>query len=86
MKSNFASYVLNYLFLERILFLNFWSQVRDHIINIHPSKLLRTKAKSLELMNIKYISKMDNLHFLLNNILTRLFKELKIYIYKNDYQ
>ena len=34
-------------------------------------------------MNIK---KIDNLYFLPNNILTRLFKELKIYIYKNDYQ
>ena len=30
---------------------------------------------------------MNNLHFLSNNILTRLFKELKyIYIYKNNYQ
>ena len=36
---------------------------------------------------------MDNLYFLPNNILTRLFKELKkkkiyiyIYIHKNDYQ
>ena len=44
------------------------------------------KPKSLELMNIKIFLKMDHLHFLLNNILTRLFKELKIYIYKNDYQ
>ena len=32
-------------------------------------------------MNIKKnILKIDNLHFPLNNILTRLFKELKIYI------
>ena len=39
------------------------------------------KSKSLELMNIKKnILKIDNLHFPLNNILTRLFKELKIYI------
>ena len=42
-------------------------------------------------MNIKIFLKIDNLHFLPNNILTRLFKELKkkyiyIYIYKNDYQ
>ena len=29
---------------------------------------------------------MDNLHFLPNNILIRLFKELKKKIYKNDYQ
>ena len=40
------------------------------------------KPKSLELINIKiFIKKMNNLHFLPNNILTRLFKELKnIYI------
>ena len=39
------------------------------------------KSKSLELMNIKKKNlKIDNLHFPLNNILTRLFKELKIYI------
>ena len=49
------------------------------------------KPKNLKLMNIKKnkkiknLKKMDNLHFLLNNILTRLFKELKnIYIYKNN--
>ena len=41
-------------------------------------------------MNIKKnFKKIDNLHFLSNNILTRLFKELKkkiyIYIYKDDY-
>ena len=40
----------------------------DHIINIHPSKLLRTKTKD---------SRINELHFLPNNILTRLFKELK---------
>ena len=42
------------------------------------------KSKSLELMNIKKkkIKKMKILHFLPNNILTGLFKELKyIYIY-----
>ena len=38
------------------------------------------KAKSLELMNIKKIKKMKILHFLPNNILTGLFKELYIYI------
>ena len=36
-------------------------------------------------MNIKFFKKIDNLHFLPNNILRKLFKEL-IYIYKNDYQ
>ena len=55
----------------------------DHIINIHSSELLRTKSKSLEVMNIRR-KKIENLHFLPNNILTRLFKELKN-IYKNDY-
>ena len=45
----------------------------DHIINL--SELLCTKPKSLELMN-KKIKKMENLHFLSNNILTRIFKEL----------
>ena len=48
----------------------------DHIINIHPSELLHTKPKSLKLMNIN-IKKKDNIHFLHNNILTKLFKELK---------
>ena len=41
------------------------------------------KSKSLELMNIKKKKKklkIENLHFPLNNILTILFKELKIYI------
>ena len=33
-------------------------------------------------MNIKIFLKIDNLHFLPNNILTKLFKEFK----KNDYQ
>ena len=40
------------------------------------------KPKSLELMNIKIFLKIDNLHFLPNNILTKLFKEFK----KNYYQ
>ena len=46
------------------------------------------KSKRLELMNIKNKNKnkkMNNLYFLPNNILIRLFKELKK-IYKNDYQ
>ena len=46
-----------------------------HIINIYQSELLCTK--SIELMNINFFFRMDNLHFLPNNILTRLFKELK---------
>ena len=49
----------------------------DYIINIHPSELLRSKPNSLELMIIrkflKKIKKIDNLHFLPNNILIRLF-------------
>ena len=49
----------------------------DHIINIHSSELLCTKNKESRHKNIL---KMENLHFLPNNILTRLFKELKIYI------
>ena len=76
LKSNFASCILNYLFLEKVLFLNFGVKC-----GIHPSELLRTKPKSLELINIrkliKKIKKVDNLHFLPNNILTKLFKELK---------
>ena len=31
-------------------------------------------------MNIIFLKKIDNLHFLLNNVFTRLFKELKKYI------
>ena len=51
----------------------------DYIINIHQSELLRTKTKEFKINehNFFLILKMDNLHFLLNNILTRLFKELK---------
>ena len=45
----------------------------DHIINIHSSGLLYTKRINKH----KNIKKIDNLHFLPNNILTRLFKELK---------
>ena len=48
----------------------------DHIINIHSSELLCTKTKEFRINEHKknYI-KMNNLHFLPNNILTRLFKE-----------
>ena len=50
----------------------------DHIINIHLSQLLRTKTKESKINEHKKVFlKMDNLHFLPNNILTRLFKELK---------
>ena len=55
----------------------FWNQMWDHIINIHSSELLCTKTKEFRINEHKNILKMDNLHFLLNNILTRLFKELK---------
>ena len=52
-----------------------------HIINIHSSELLCIKIKNSRTNEYKNILKIDNLHFLPNNILTRLFKELKnIYI------
>ena len=56
----------------------------NHIINIHSSELLCTKTKEFRINEHKNISKMDNLHFLSNNILKRLFKEFKKN--KNDYQ
>ena len=56
--------------------------MQNHIINIHQSELLHTKTKESRIDEHK---KMDNLHFLHNNILTRLFKEKKN-IYTNDYQ
>ena len=50
----------------------------DHIINIHPSELLHTKTKEFRINEHKKVFfKIDNLYFLLNNILTRYFKELK---------
>ena len=49
----------------------------DNNINIHSSELLCTKIKESRINEHKNILKMDNLHFLPNNILTRLFKELK---------
>ena len=59
-----------------------------HIINIHPSKLLSIKTKESKinesLKKITIIKKMDNLYFIPNNILTKIFKELTKY--KNDYQ
>ena len=56
----------------------------NHIINIHLHELLCTKTKEFRINEHKNISKMDNLHFLPNNILRRLFKEFKKN--KNDYQ
>ena len=49
----------------------------DYVINIHSSELLCTKIKESRINKHKNISKMNNLHFLPNNILTILFKELK---------
>ena len=46
----------------------------EHIININSSELLHTKTKKRRINEHK---KKDNLHFLPNNILTKLFKELK---------
>ena len=57
----------------------------DYIINIHSSELLSTKTKESRINEHKNILKIENLHFLPNNILTRPFKELKN-IYQNDYQ
>ena len=61
----------------------------DHIINIHPSELLSTKTKesSINELLIKkkkkaLQKKIDNLHFIPNNIFTIFFKELTKY--KND--
>ena len=55
-----------------------------HIINVHSSELLSTKTKKPRINEHKNILKMDNLHFILNNILTKIFKELTKY--KDDYQ
>ena len=49
----------------------------DHIINIYSSELLCTKTKESRINKHKKKLKIDNLHFLPNNILTRLFEELK---------
>ena len=49
----------------------------DHIINIYSSELFCTKIKESRINKHKNILKMNNLHFLPNNTLTRLFKELK---------
>ena len=63
----------------------------DYIINIHPSELLTTKTKEYRINEslkkkkcFTIIKKMINLHFIPNNILTKIFKEL--IKYENDYQ
>ena len=57
-----------------------------HIINVYPGELLLTKIKEFRINEYKKkIKKMKILYFLPNNILTRLFKELKN-IYKNNYR
>ena len=56
----------------------------DHIINLNSSELLCTKTKESRINKHKNILKIDNLHFLSNNILTRLLKSEKKY--KNNYQ
>ena len=45
----------------------------DHIINIYLSELLRIKTKEFRINEHKKNLKIDNLHFLPNNILTGLF-------------
>ena len=58
----------------------------DHIINIHLNELLRTKTKESKINELKKNkNKIDNLHFLPNNILTRLFKEFKKFKKKKKY-
>ena len=71
-------------------------QLWNHIINIHPSELLSTKIKQSRInesykkklkkkvFHNNYNKKMEILHFIHNNILTKFFKEL--IKYKNDYQ
>ena len=62
----------------------------DHIINIYLSELLSTKTKKFRINKLfkkmlhNNLKKMDNLYFIPNNILTKIFKELTKY--KNDYQ
>ena len=65
----------------------------DHIININPNELLNTKTKESRINKSQKkkkivlhnnLKKMDNLHFIPNNIFINFFKELTKYI--NDYQ
>ena len=67
---------LKYLYLVRVLFLNFGIKW-NHIINIYSSELLCIKIKDSRIIEHKNIFFLKNLHFLRNNILTKLFKELK---------
>ena len=46
----------------------------DHIINIHSNELFCIKTKESKINEYKNILKIDHLHFLPNNIFTRLFK------------
>ena len=59
----------------------------NYIINIHPSELLCTKTKEFRINEHKKVFlKMDNLHFLPNNILIIRFKELKkIFIFRKSF-
>ena len=52
----------------------------NHIIYIYSSESLRTKTKESRINEHNFFFKIDNLHFLPNNILIGLFKELKIII------
>ena len=69
----------------------FYLLILDHIISIHPCELLITKTKESKINELKEKKvihnnnkkKMDNLHFIPNNILTKVVKEL--IKYKNDY-
>ena len=66
------------LFIFREGFISqFFNQMWDHIINLLSSELFCTKTKHSRINEHKNIFKMDNLHFLPNNILIRPFKELK---------
>ena len=57
----------------------------DHIINIHQSGLLSTKTKESRINESwKKNKNIDILHFIPNNILTKIFKGLTKY--KNGYQ
>ena len=66
----------------------------DHIINIHPSKLLSIKIKESRINESKkkilhnniffFLKKHGQFTFYTNNILTKFFKNLTKY--KNDYQ
>ena len=65
----------------------------DNIINIHSSELLSKKTKVFRINESlkkkkkvlhNNLKKMDNLHFIPNNILIKFLKKLTKY--KNDYQ